>query len=156
MIIAPLPLKIFDFVRFNGAINDFFGGSCVRALPKLAQDERKRVIPRWQLMNLHTDGYESVVDDGAVTKIGFIAFAGFLDFVGESLCVTMAGLQVGLCGWGWENLHGVSFQIGAIRMAQNRARRASKTPKRVPARAAYPKGFRARKRALRSLRRCSS
>ena len=107
-------------------------------------------------MNLHTDGYESVVDDGAVTKIGFIAFAGLPDFMGERLQVTMTSLQISLCGWGWENLHGVSFQIGAIRMAQNRARRASKTPKRVPARAAYPKGFRARKRALRSLRAWSS
>ena len=26
--------KIFDFVGFNGAINDFFGGSGVRALPE--------------------------------------------------------------------------------------------------------------------------
>ena len=39
------PLKIFDFVGFNGAIINFFAGSGVRALPKLAQDERKRIIP---------------------------------------------------------------------------------------------------------------
>ena len=44
-LIAPLPLKIFDFVGFNGAINDFFGGSGVMVSPKLAQDERKRIIP---------------------------------------------------------------------------------------------------------------
>ena len=68
--------------------------------PKLAQDERKRIIPRWQLVDLHPDGYESVVDDGAVTKIDFVAFAGFLDFVGEGLCVAVAGLEIGLCGLG--------------------------------------------------------
>ena len=87
-------------MRFNGAINDFFDGSCVRALPKLAQDERKRIIPGWQLMNLHTDGYESVVDDGAVTKIDFVAFAGLPDFMGERLQVTMARMQIGFNGLG--------------------------------------------------------
>ena len=85
-------LKIFDFVSFNGAIINFFAGSGVMVSPKLAQDERKRIIPWWQLMNLHTDGYESVVDDGAVTKIGFIAFAGLPDFMGQGLRVTMASL----------------------------------------------------------------
>ena len=65
-------------------------------------------------MNLHTDGYESVVDDGAVTKIGFVAFAGFLDFMGERLQVAVASLQV---GFGWlgisESGHdGVSLQTG--------------------------------------------
>ena len=36
---APLPLKIFDFVGFNGAISDFFGGgSGVVVSPKPAQD----------------------------------------------------------------------------------------------------------------------
>ena len=107
-------IKIFDFVSFNGAINDFFDGNSVRASPELAQDERKRIIPRWQLMDLQPDGYESVVDDGAVTKIDFVAFAGFLDFVGESLCVTMASLQVGF-GWfgvGKSGHDGVSFQTG--------------------------------------------
>lgn len=68
--------------------------------PELAQDERKRIIPRWQLMNLHTDGYESVVDDGTVTKIGLVAFAGLPDFMGERLQVTMASLQVGFGGLG--------------------------------------------------------
>ena len=62
-------------------------------------------------MNLHTDGYESVVDDGAVTKIDFVAFAGFLDFVGESLCVAMAGLKISFSGLGVEH-GGVSFQTG--------------------------------------------
>ena len=62
-------------------------------------------------MNLHTDGYESVVDDGAVTKIGFIAFAGFLDFVGERLQVTMASLQVGFGGFGvGKSGHDVPFK----------------------------------------------
>ena len=98
-------------MRFNGAINDFFGGSGVRASPKLAQDERKRIIPRWQLVYLHPDGYESVVDDGAVTKIDFVAFAGFLDFVGESLCVAMAGLEISFSGLGIsEGGHGVPFK----------------------------------------------
>ncbi len=96
-------------MSFNGAINDFFDGSGVVVSPKLAQDERKRIIPRWQLMNLHTDGYESVVDDGAVTKIGFVAFAGFLDFVGERLQVTMAGLEISFSGLGVEH-DGVSLQ----------------------------------------------
>ncbi len=61
-------------------------------------------------MNLHTDGYESVVDDGAVTKIGLVAFASFLDFMGERLQVTVASLQV---GFGWLGVgksgHGVPF-----------------------------------------------
>ena len=35
----------FDFVSFNGAIINFFGGSGVMVSPKLAQDERKRIIP---------------------------------------------------------------------------------------------------------------
>ena len=80
--------------------------------PELAQDERKRIIPRWQLMNLHTDGYESVVDYGAVTKIGFIAFASVPDFMGERLQVTMTSLQIGFGGLGIsESGHdGVSFQ----------------------------------------------
>ena len=51
-------------------------------------------------MNLHTDGYESVVDDGAVTKIGLVTFAGLPDFMGERLQVTMASLQVGFGGPG--------------------------------------------------------
>ena len=65
-------------------------------------------------MNLHTDGYEAVVDDGAVTKIGFVAFAGLPDFMGERLQVTMASLQVGF-GWfdvGKSGHDGVSFQTG--------------------------------------------
>ena len=49
-------------------------------------------------MNLHTDGYESVVHDFAVTKIGFIAFASLPNFMGERLQVTMASLQVGFGG----------------------------------------------------------
>ena len=62
-------------------------------------------------MNLHTDGYESVVDDGAVTKIDFVAFAGLPDFMGERLQVTMASLQIGLCGLGIsEGGHGVPFK----------------------------------------------
>ena len=32
-------------------------------------------------MNLHTDGYESGVDDGAVTKISVVAFAGLADLI---------------------------------------------------------------------------
>ena len=60
-------------------------------------------------MNLHTYGYESVVDDGAVTKIGFVAFAGLPDFMGERLQVTMAGLEIGFSGFGVE-YDGVSFQ----------------------------------------------
>ena len=96
---------------FNGAIDDFFDGNSVRASPELAQDERKRIIPRWQLAYLHPDGYESVVDDGAVTKIDFVAFAGFLDFVGESLCVAMAGLEISFSGLGIsESGHGVPFK----------------------------------------------
>lgn len=87
-------------------------------------------------MDLQADGYEPVVDDGAVTKIDFVAFPSLSDFMGERLQVTMASLQVGFSGWGWENLHGVSFQTGAIRMAQNRARRAIDRPKKMPARAA--------------------
>ena len=62
-------------------------------------------------MNLHTDGYESVVHDFAVAKIGLVAFASFLDFVGESLCVTMAGLEISfseLCIS--EGVHDVPFK----------------------------------------------
>ena len=98
-------------MSFNGAINDFFGGSGVRASPKLAQDERKRIIPRWQLVYLHPDGYESVVDDGAVTKIDFVAFAGLPDFMGQGLCVAVAGLEISFSGLGVEH-DGVSFQTG--------------------------------------------
>ncbi len=62
-------------------------------------------------MNLHTYGYESVVDDGAVTKIGFVAFAGLPDFMGERLQVTMASLKI---GFGWPGVgksgHGVPFK----------------------------------------------
>ena len=105
-------------MRFNGAINDFFDGSGVRASPELAQDERKRIIPRWQFMNLHTDGYESVVDDGAVTKIDFVAFAGFLDFVGESLCVAMASLEISFSGFGvGKSGHGGFLSEGIIHTA---------------------------------------
>ena len=65
-------------------------------------------------MNLHTDGYESVVHDFAVAKIGFIAFAGLPNFMGQGLSITAASLQVGLCGPGIsESGHdGVFFQTG--------------------------------------------
>ena len=43
--LSTVTLKIFDFVSFNGAIINFFDGNGVRALPELAQDERKRIIP---------------------------------------------------------------------------------------------------------------
>ena len=82
-------------------------------LPELAQDERKRIIPRWQLMGLHTDRYESVVDDGAVTKIDFVAFAGLPNFMGQGLSITVASLEIDLCGLCIsEGGHGVSFQTG--------------------------------------------
>ena len=62
-------------------------------------------------MNLHTDGYESVVHDFAVAKIGLIAFASLPDFMCERLQVTMASLQV---GFGWLDVgksgHGVPFK----------------------------------------------
>ena len=62
-------------------------------------------------MNLHTDGYESVVYDFAVAKIGLIAFASFLDFMGERLQVTMAGLEIGFSGLGvGKSGHGVPFK----------------------------------------------
>ena len=62
-------------------------------------------------MNLHTDGYESVVDDGAVTKIGLVTFAGLPDFMGERLQVTLAGLEIGFSGLGIsEGGHGVPFK----------------------------------------------
>ena len=62
-------------------------------------------------MNLHTDGYESVVDDGAVTKIGLVAFASLPDFMGQGLSITVAGLEIGLCGLGIsESGHGVPFK----------------------------------------------
>ena len=62
-------------------------------------------------MNLHTDGYESVVDDGAVTKISLVAFAGLPDFMGERLKVTVASLEISFSGFGVEH-DGVSFQTG--------------------------------------------
>ena len=49
-------------------------------------------------MNLHTDGYESVVHDFAISKVGLVAFASLPDFMGERLQVTMASLQVGFGG----------------------------------------------------------
>ena len=62
-------------------------------------------------MNLHTDGYESVVDDGAVTKIGLIAFASLPDFMGERLQVTVAGLEISFSGLGvGKSGHGVPFK----------------------------------------------
>ena len=62
-------------------------------------------------MNLHTYGYESVVDDGAVTKIGLIAFASLPDFMGERLQVTVAGLEISFSGLGIsESGHGVPFK----------------------------------------------
>lgn len=68
--------------------------------PKLAQDESQRVIPRWQFVHLHTDRYETIVDQLAIAKIGFIAFAGLADFVGESLRLAAARLQIGFSGLG--------------------------------------------------------
>ena len=81
-------------------------------LPELAQDKRKRIIPRRQLMNLHTDDHEPVVDQLAVSKVGLIALSGFLNLMGESLSVAVAGLEIGLSGLGvGESGHdGVSLQ----------------------------------------------
>lgn len=64
-------------------------------------------------MNLHAEGDESVVDDGAVSKIDFITLSCLLDFMSKGLGITVAGLEI---GFGWlgvgESGHDVSFQTG--------------------------------------------
>ena len=98
-------------MRFNGAINDFFDGSGVRASPEPAQYERKRLCPRLHFVDLEADFYESVVHDHAISKIGLIAFASLSDFTSESLQVAMASLQISFSGLGvGKSGHGVPFK----------------------------------------------
>ena len=79
-------------------INDFFAGKSLRVLPKLAQDERKRLCPRLHFVDLESDLYESVVHDYAVTKISFIALASLLNLMGKIHSVAMASLEISFCG----------------------------------------------------------
>ena len=51
-------------------------------------------------MNLHTDGYESVVHDFSLFNFVFIAFASLPNFMGQGLSITVASLEIGLCGLG--------------------------------------------------------
>lgn len=81
-------------------INDFFAGKSLRVLPEFAQDECQRFCPRFHFVDLQADLYESVVYDYAIAQIGLIALASLLDFVGESLCVAMASLEISFCGLG--------------------------------------------------------